>query len=168
MKGMAFQIIDDLLDLSKIEANRLTIEQVPCSVRDIIDEVARLMLVRANQKGLELSVTYRSQPPGRAEVDEIRFRQILVNLLANAIKFTEFGRVDLEISEIDSTHGQHLYRLTVSDTGIGMTYDQVRNAFNAFYQGDASTDRSASHVPVRGLSTIRQNSAYRTLAKTPL
>jgi CheY-like chemotaxis protein len=135
------EIINDVLDLSKIEAGRLQIEQIPCSPHQLVAEVASLMQVRAAAKGLPLRVEYLGPIPETMITDPSRLRQILVNLVGNAIKFTEAGIIRLVTRLIEDPGQQPRLRFDVIDTGIGMTEEVVARLFEPFAQGDASTSR---------------------------
>ncbi len=131
-------IINDILDISKIEAGKMTVEMVRTSPAQIVSEVLALMDVKARAKGLMLSAAYRSLIPETITCDPVRLRQILVNLVGNAIKFTEIGHIKLTTSLEPSTG---LMRFDVEDTGIGLSEDQVGKLFEAFVQADTSTTR---------------------------
>ncbi len=132
-------IINDILDLSKIEAGKLAAEHVQCSPLAVIEEVLSLMRVRADQKGLRLAVEYAGEMPEAITTDPTRLRQILVNLTANAIKFTELGSVRLIVRLVPGN--QPMLEFDVVDTGIGMTPDQQERLFVPFTQADNSTTR---------------------------
>ncbi len=134
-------LINDLLDLSKIEAGALRIERVPCSPRAIAEEVGKLLGVRAAQKQLQLRVRCEPCFPERVLGDPLRLRQILLNLVGNAIKFTVRGSVELLLSSSGDERGATLLKLSVTDTGIGMSPDEVQRLFQPFSQVDASTSR---------------------------
>jgi signal transduction histidine kinase/GAF domain-containing protein/ActR/RegA family two-component response regulator len=138
-------LINDILDLSKIEAGHMTVESVPTCLRELVDGVERLMVPRARAKGIELRVRFGETLPQAVSTDPMRVRQVLINLLGNAIKFTERGHVDLAVSSIPCTSGSDLtsLRFEVRDTGIGMTEEQLSaiRKFEAFRQADASTSR---------------------------
>ena len=134
-------IINDILDLSKIEAGKLDVEHQPCSPRRLVDEVLATMRVRADAKGLRLGVQFDAGVPETIQTDPIRLRQILVNLVGNAVKFTEIGAVNVAV-RLDSTHeNDHLLRFDVVDTGIGMSDSQVDLLFQPFSQADGSMTR---------------------------
>ena len=135
------QLINDILDLSKIEAGRFDIEQVTCSPVKVVAEVAALMDVRAKAKGLLLEVEYASAIPGSILCDPTRLRQILINLVGNAIKFTEVGSVRLVTRFVQDAGGPASLQFDVIDTGIGMTEEQTSRLFLPFTQADASTTR---------------------------
>jgi CheY-like chemotaxis protein len=135
------EIIDDILDLSKIEAGKLELEQVACSPRQILADVLVLMRVRADAKGLGLEVAYEGPLPATVVTDPTRLRQILVNLVGNAIKFTETGSVRVVVQLIEGGRGQPMLRFDVIDTGIGINGDRVAKLFTPFTQGDSSMHR---------------------------
>ncbi|GAA4428961.1 CHASE domain-containing protein [Bremerella cremea] len=131
-------IINDILDLSKIEAGMMTFETVPMRIDVLVREVMDLMEVKATAKGLTLNTIFETKIPMIVHSDPIRLRQILVNLVGNAIKFTEIGRVRLRVSYVKSDKS---VRLSVEDSGIGMTDEQIGKLFQAFVQADNSTAR---------------------------
>ncbi|MBX9652598.1 response regulator [bacterium] len=133
------QLINDILDLSKIEAGKMRIDPVPMSPTVIVNDVARLMSLRAAEKGLTFSVRWGNSIPRFIRSDSVRFRQILLNLIGNAIKFTERGSVELFVEYIEKP--TPLLQCRVLDTGIGMTPEQCCRLFKPFTQADASTSR---------------------------
>ncbi len=133
-------LINDILDLSKIEAGKMTVEHIACSPCGIIAEVTSLMNVRAEAKGVPLTVEYAGPIPATIQSDPVRLRQILVNLTANAIKFTEVGRVSLVTRWVDDGRAPRM-EFDVVDTGIGMTPEQLPRVFQPFDQADTSTTR---------------------------
>ncbi|MCC7204721.1 MAG: PAS domain S-box protein [Phycisphaeraceae bacterium] len=136
------RILNDILDLSKIEAGRMVAEQVACSPAHVIDEVASLMRVRALSKGLAFNVEYVGPVPTRIESDPTRLRQILINLVGNAIKFTQAGGVRVVCRLVDDPGApQPRLRFEVIDTGIGMSAQQISAIFTPFSQADSSTGR---------------------------
>ncbi len=134
-------IINDILDVSKIEAGKMTVEILECSLCEIIADVFSLMRPRAIEKGLHLEVKYESPIPKLIRTDPTRLRQILVNLIANAIKFTEQGNVNMVVSVDDSDAQNATLELRVEDTGIGLTAEQRNNIFQAFTQADETMTR---------------------------
>ena len=134
-------IINDILDVSKIEARRLTLEHVPFAVRDTIEDSVKLLAPRADQKGLELSCRIAPDVPATLAGDPGRLRQILLNLVGNAVKFTDTGEVGVEVTVAERSDGEVLLRCTVRDTGIGVPEDKRWEIFGAFVQADASTTR---------------------------
>jgi signal transduction histidine kinase/ActR/RegA family two-component response regulator len=133
-------LINDMLDLSKIESGRLALENVTFSPCDVVGEVVALMRVRADAKGLPLRAGYRTRVPRRIDGDPTRLRQILINLVGNAIKFTEVGEVRLDV-ELCQTGGEARLVFEVVDGGIGMSPEQIARLFRPFAQADASTTR---------------------------
>jgi signal transduction histidine kinase/ActR/RegA family two-component response regulator len=133
-------LINDILDLSKIEAGKMTVERVACLPGQIILEVASLMQPRAFGKNLGLEVKFTGPVPEVIRSDPTRLRQILVNLVGNAIKFTETGGVRVE-AELGEAGGEPRLRMRVVDTGIGMTQEQMSRLFQPFTQADTSTTR---------------------------
>ena len=130
------RIINDILDLSKIEAGKMALERVACSPVQLVSEVASLMRPRAVGKGLGLDVRFQGPLPARIHADPTRLRQILMNLVGNAVKFTETGDVKMVLRMVDG-----VLRFEVTDTGIGITPEAQVTLFTAFSQADASTTR---------------------------
>lgn len=135
------QIINDILDLSKIDAGKMQVERVDCSPTQLLHEVESLLRVSAREKNLVFSIKVDGRIPSSIQSDPIRLRQILLNLVSNAIKFTDEGKVSLTASLDKSSDGKPLMRFDVADTGIGLTEDQQQNLFAAFTQADTSTTR---------------------------
>lgn len=134
------QVINDILDLSKIEAGKLEVERVLCSPRQAVGEVVALMRVRAEAKGLELQEQYAGAIPDVISSDPTRLRQILLNLVGNALKFTEQGGV-LLVTRFPAGPDDRRLQFEVIDTGIGMSQDQIDRSFVPFSQADYSTTR---------------------------
>ncbi len=133
-------LIDDILDLSKIESGRMTTERMAYSPCRLVAEVASLVRVRADARRLPFNIEYAGPVPETIQTDPTRLRQILINLLGNAIKFTEVGEVRLVIRFVDDEHG-HAMQFDVVDAGIGMAAEQIAKLFQPFTQADASTTR---------------------------
>ncbi|MCC7368437.1 MAG: GAF domain-containing protein, partial [Chloroflexi bacterium] len=134
-------IINDILDFSKIEAGRMDVESVPCNVRQVVEDVADLIAESAHRKGLELVSFVDPQMPERLTGDPGRIRQILLNLAANAVKFTDWGEVVLW-SGITSEDAESVtIRFEVRDTGVGIAPEARPRLFQAFSQADSSTTR---------------------------
>ncbi len=134
-------IINDILDLSKIESGKLDVETINCSPHRVVSEVISLMRLRAEEKDIFLQEKYLGAVPTVIQSDPTRLRQILINLVGNAIKFTNAGSVRLE-TQLERTPGKPprlLFRVT--DTGIGMSGEQMSRLFQPFTQADASTTR---------------------------
>lgn len=134
------QLISDILDLSKIEAVRLEPHLTPCNPRQIVDEVASLMRVRMDAKGLRFAVEYPEPLPASVYSDPLRLRQILINLLGNAAKFTETGAVRI-VSRLVEESASPKLRIDVIDTGIGLKQEQIAMLFQPFTQLDSSARR---------------------------
>jgi signal transduction histidine kinase/CheY-like chemotaxis protein/HPt (histidine-containing phosphotransfer) domain-containing protein len=136
------RIVDDILDYSKLEANKLELETVGINLKDVLEGVMRLMDKAAENKGLRL--TLNLDPGVRLAVrgDPVRLRQILTNLLSNAIKFTERGSVSLTVTRRAETRSQHELRFEVRDTGVGIPGASAARLFQPFSQADASTTRT--------------------------
>lgn len=134
-------IVNDVLDLSKIEAGKLAVELVGFDLKDVLDNILDIVGYKARDKGLELVCKLAPSFPSRIMGDPLRLEQVLSNLLSNAIKFTAAGEVELAVEAIQKTHEKLQIRFTVRDTGIGMTSEQVFHLFQPFVQGDPSTTR---------------------------
>jgi signal transduction histidine kinase/ActR/RegA family two-component response regulator len=134
-------IINDILDLSKVEAGQLCVERVAVSPVQLIEDVRSLMSVRAHEKGITLAVAYRFPLPSSIRTDPLRLRQILVNLVGNAIKFTNEGGVTITVGLDGADTSEPRLRLDVQDTGIGIPAEQAGRLFRPFVQGDDTMSR---------------------------
>jgi PAS domain S-box-containing protein len=134
-------IINDILDISKIEAGKLGVELVRCSPRQIVVETMTLIGVRADAKNLSLNAEYIGPIPESIQTDPTRLRQILINLLGNAIKFTETGGVRLVVRFVCRQGASPVMQFDVVDSGVGMTQEEVAKLFQPFTQADTSTAR---------------------------
>jgi two-component system, sensor histidine kinase and response regulator len=134
-------VINDILDLSKIEAERIVLERIPVTPRDIVVEAAACVEVAANSKGLALKIRESDPIPAQIFSDPTRLRQILVNLLSNAVKFTDRGEISLTTRRVETEANQPRLVFEVQDTGIGMSDDQLSRLFRPFMQSDSSTTR---------------------------
>lgn len=134
-------LINEILDLSKIEAGKLEIERTACSPAEIIDDVTSIMQIRAREKGLPLRTKFVDPIPETIECDPIRLRQILINLVGNAIKFTEKGCVCVTTRLLHKRGTPPMLQVKVFDTGIGMTELQIAKVFLPFTQADSSMTR---------------------------
>ncbi len=136
-------IINDILDFSKIEAGKLELTLRECSPVGVFENVMEIMSIRAAEKGLELVCAPSHDLPARISVDEDRLRQILINLVGNAVKFTARGSVTLRATSVpDPNHpGAHRFRVSIVDTGIGIPADRMDQLFKPFSQTDASMAR---------------------------
>ncbi len=138
-------IINDILDFSKIEAGRMELEQQPFEVRDCVESALDLVAAKAHDKGLELAYFIDAQTPAALVGDVTRLRQILINLLGNALKFTDRGEVVISIetthTEQHDDHSWYTLHFAVKDTGLGIPADRLNRLFQSFSQVDASTTR---------------------------
>jgi len=135
-------LINDILDLSKVEAGRLEVERVPCAVHQVVHEVADIMRLRAEEKGVRLVVAFPGALPATVLTDPARVRQIVTNLIGNALKFTLQGEVTVTLRLVDAA-GDTTPRLAIdiADTGIGIPADKLDAIFEPFVQAEASTTR---------------------------
>ncbi|MEL6108448.1 MAG: response regulator, partial [Planctomycetota bacterium] len=136
-------IINDILDLSKIEAGKLEVQRESFEPVRLIHDVVSIMNVRAIEKGLQLSFDIDSRVPRTIQSDPKRLKQILVNLVGNAIKFTERGyvRIQAQCDRSNEQGEQRLFAVSVSDTGLGLAIDEKERLFEPFVQGDSGTTR---------------------------
>jgi signal transduction histidine kinase len=138
-------IINDLLDVAKIEAGRIVIDEQPFSLHDCLSESLQPLLLQAHAKGIQLHARVQPSVPQQLVGDALRLRQVLINLIGNALKFTEHGEVRIEIARADAQDGDPpdrlRLRIAVTDTGIGMTRDQIGQIFDPFIQADGSITR---------------------------
>jgi two-component system, NarL family, sensor histidine kinase EvgS len=145
--GALLQILDDLLDYSKIEAGRLVIVNEPFELRELVDNAVGLLAQRAHEKGLKVRVDIGSEVAARLRSDSVRLRQILFNLLSNAIKFTPSGEVSVSVATMQrvdaatSLPARQRLALTVADTGIGIAPEAQPQLFEPFVQAESSTTR---------------------------
>ncbi len=151
------QVINDILDYSKIDAGRMSIEQVGFSLRQVLSDAVNSVSVHAREKSLRLILDVQPGLPDALLGDPLRIHQILLNLLGNAVKFTERGEVVLRAERTGETSGVGL-RLSVRDTGIGIAPEKLRLIFEPFSQADASTTRRYGGTGL-GLSITRQLAA---------
>ncbi len=135
-------IINDILDFSKVEAGKLELESIEIDVRDLIESVTMLMKHAADRRGLRINYLIAPDVPSRVRGDPIRLRQILANLVSNAIKFTEKGGVSVEVSRRNASRTDVELMFAVQDTGSGMPPEVTQRLFSAFSQADASTTRT--------------------------
>ncbi len=134
-------ILNDILDLSKIEAGKMELESREFYPLEVLEGVAKLLAVRAHEKGLEIVCHVAQNAPEAVCGDEIRIRQVLLNLLGNAIKFTETGEVEIRAAVESLAADRITLEFTVRDTGIGIPEDKQRLIFDSFSQADTSTTR---------------------------
>jgi signal transduction histidine kinase/CheY-like chemotaxis protein len=134
------QVINDILDISKIEAGQFELARDACSVCDVLYEVVRLLRVRADEKGIQLRLSIQGLLPASLETDSLRLKQVLINLIGNAIKFTSQGTVDVLVQACPLDSPTRI-EFRVTDSGVGMTAEQLSRLFRPFSQADASTSR---------------------------
>lgn len=134
-------IINDILDFSKIEAGKLDMEAIPFRLDEVLDNLGNLAAMKAQEKGLELLFDTHPDVPRALIGDPLRLGQILVNLTGNAVKFTEKGEIVIHTEPLRISDDEVEIKLTVQDTGIGMTSEQVGRLFQSFSQADTSTTR---------------------------
>ncbi len=134
-------IVNDILDFSKIEAGKMVFEALPFSVADTVLEAIRVLAVDAHKKGLELIADIQPEVPALVVGDPIRLRQVVINLVGNAIKFTEKGEVVVQIGVVQKSEQLIALDIVVRDSGIGVPPDKQRAIFEAFSQADVSTTR---------------------------
>jgi two-component system, sensor histidine kinase and response regulator len=135
------EIINDILDFSKIEAQRLDLEHAEFDLRETVGDAAKLLALRAAEKGIELACHIMPDVPDMVLGDAGRLRQVLLNVLGNAVKFTTEGEVVLRVTLHSANESQVTLHFAVSDTGIGIAVDKQRQIFQAFTQADSSTTR---------------------------
>jgi signal transduction histidine kinase/CheY-like chemotaxis protein/HPt (histidine-containing phosphotransfer) domain-containing protein len=135
------ELINDILDLSKVEAGRLEVERLPCEVHQVVLDVARIMTIKAQEKGIGLRVCFDGPLPEQALTDPHRLRQVVTNLVGNAIKFTAQGEVRISL-RMDPQAGSTRMQIDVADSGIGIPADRLESIFEPFVQAEASTTRN--------------------------
>jgi signal transduction histidine kinase len=134
------RLLNDVLDLSKIEMGRMEIERVPVQLRPLVEDIISLLQIKAREKGLMMRLYFEDAVPPAILTDPTRLRQILINIVGNAIKFTEQGEVAVRQKILHSAHGP-LLAFEISDTGIGLIEEQKKKLFQPFSQADSSTTR---------------------------
>ncbi len=149
------ELINDLLELSRIEAGKMTLEAIPFDLRLAVEEVAELMAGRAAERDLDLIVRYAPSAPRHCIGDPSRIRQIVANLVSNALKFTPRGHVILNVEGESGADGQAALRLEVEDTGVGVPEGRTEAIFDRFTQSDASIPRTHGGAGL-GLAICRQ------------
>ena len=156
--GVLLHLIDDLLDLAKVEAGKLTLEAITFSLTTVLATVQSIIQVKAGEKGLRLMVTTDPATPEYLVGDPHRLQQVLLNLLSNAVKFTAQGDIVLTVHPLPDDGNQTTLEFLVRDTGIGMTSTQISGIFEQFSQADGSTTRRYGGTGL-GLSISRQLAA---------
>jgi Amt family ammonium transporter len=152
------RILNDILDVSKIEAGRIEAERIPVSRHEIIEDVVAVMRQAASTKGIGFDIHYVGEVPVTIQTDPTRLRQVLMNLVGNAIKFTEQGGVRLSIEFHDAPDSGPVLQFAVSDTGVGLSPAACERIFDAFSQADASTTREFGGTGL-GLTICKQLAA---------
>jgi signal transduction histidine kinase/DNA-binding response OmpR family regulator len=135
-------VVNDILDFSKIEAGRLELNEIAFDLRRTVNEMIKGLALRADQKGLELVCDLRPELPDFVQADPVRLRQVLVNLVGNAIKFTARGEIVLRLEQLSRSGDDVRLHFTVRDTGIGIPPEKQSQIFEAFVQGDGSITRN--------------------------
>jgi signal transduction histidine kinase/AmiR/NasT family two-component response regulator len=148
-------IINDILDFSRIEAGRMNIDPIPFDLNNTVDEAGTLIAEKASKKGVELIIRYAPGVPRRVVADAGRIRQVLLNLLGNALKFTDHGHVMLNVERLDQGGPLAQIRFSVEDTGIGIEPDKLDTVFEKFTQADGSITRRYGGTGL-GLSISKQ------------
>ena len=133
------QILNDILDISKIEANKISVERIECDPRSVVDDAVCALRLRAGERGIAIETEFADNVPALVHTDPTRLRQVLVNLIGNAVKFTETGSV--RVCSRYSFQDDGRLEIDVVDTGIGMSEEQVARLFQPFAQADSSTTR---------------------------
>jgi len=147
-------LINDILDISKVEAGKLAVEIIDCNVDEILSVINASMRPLASEKGIGFDVVLMTDVPEQIKTDPTRLNQCLVNLIGNAVKFTETGAVTVEIS-LEQMGGKPFVRFDVADTGIGIPVDQQKSIFDKFMQADSSTTRKHGGTGL-GLAITKQ------------
>ncbi|HYO24970.1 MAG TPA: response regulator [Lacipirellulaceae bacterium] len=167
---LLLELLNEILDLSKMEAGKLTLETSPLPLRKIVGELSHTFGARASEKGLAFSATIDQAVPTHLLGDSLRVRQILINLLNNAIKFTDQGRVSLEVTLESACDREAWVRFAVTDTGIGISPEDQERIFSPFTQVDASTTRRHDGAGL-GLAItaelIRAMAGFRSIKSMP-
>jgi CheY-like chemotaxis protein len=134
-------LINDILDFSKIEANRVELENIPFNLESVMDEVLNTTGIRAYEKRIEIAQRIYPDVPRYLKGDPVRLKQILINLIGNAVKFTAVGHILIRASLVSRTPSETILRFSVSDTGIGIPSNKVERIFQPFSQASGSTTR---------------------------
>jgi PAS domain S-box-containing protein len=150
-------LINNILDLAKVESGQLSFEEVDFDLRELVDSIAESMGPRAHQKHLELAAQVADDVPGTLAGDPLRLRQVIVNLLSNSVKFTAEGEIVLSVdmARPDTGSGTALIRFSVTDTGIGISPEKTDTIFDAFTQADSSTTRKYGGTGL-GLTIVKR------------
>ncbi len=149
------RLLDDILDLARIESGGLNIESAAFDLHRVLESIETLTRMKAGEKGLSISTRVAPDVPGRLVGDPLRLRQVLLNLVNNAIKFTKSGEINIHAALKNSSDNKHILAFTVADTGIGIPEAEISYLFNHFTQADASTTREYGGSGL-GLAICRQ------------
>jgi len=140
--NLLLSLINDLLDISRIDAEKMELDFIQCNLYDMVDEISQMLITRMEEKNLEFIVDASETVPRLVVADSLRLKQILINLLTNAVKFTDTGHIRLGITASETKPGDRAdVTFTVQDTGIGMDAETLARVFEVFTQGDVSTTR---------------------------
>ena len=139
--GSLLRILNDILDLTKIEAGKLSMEEKPFPLRDCLAEAVDILIPEARRKGIELTLSTADNIPATVTGDQLRLRQVLTNLIGNAVKFTEHGKVEVRVDAGDTNGGGREFRFSIDDTGIGIPDNKKDLLFKPFSQVDESDTR---------------------------
>ncbi len=132
---MLLELINDILDFSKIEAGGMRLEPIPCNLRDMVEEVHEILAVKIKEKGLDFKVRIAKDVPKEVLIDPVRIKQILLNLIGNAVKFTEKGHVEVSVKVKEDTEDKVTLKFEINDTGIGIDKAKQSKIFEKFEQG---------------------------------
>jgi signal transduction histidine kinase/DNA-binding response OmpR family regulator len=153
--GTLLSIVNDLLDISKIESGRLQITPVEYYMASLLNDVITLVITRMDEKPVKFNINISDDLPSRLYGDDLRIKQILNNLLSNAVKYTRSGTIELSMSCTREESGDIYMNITVSDTGIGISEDDQKKLFNAYYQVDTRASRTIEGTGL-GLSITKR------------
>jgi signal transduction histidine kinase/CheY-like chemotaxis protein len=148
-------LINDILDFSKIEAGKLNIEEVPFSLKELMEDLANVISIAAENKGIEFMIQSDLSTPFFLKGDPLRVNQILINLCSNAVKYTEEGQVVVSIRPVEKDFYHVVLEITVKDSGIGIDADKLPHLFDEFYQTDSSTTRKYGGTGL-GLAIVKK------------
>ncbi|HEX4243850.1 MAG TPA: response regulator [Steroidobacteraceae bacterium] len=153
--GSLLEIINDILDFSKIEAGKLVLDHTGFCLRDVVEEAAEILAERASTKGLELICDIPPAMETAVLGDRVRLRQVIINLISNAVKFTERGEIKVKVRQIDPNLSNSVFRFEIEDTGIGIRPENCATIFESFAQEDISTTRQYGGTGL-GLAICKQ------------
>jgi len=148
-------LVNDILDFSKIEAGKLDLELAPLNIRHVLEKTCELLAFQAQSKGLEMILSVSPELPDETYGDSVRIRQILMNLISNAIKFTDTGHIHVQATPINFENNNMTLEIRISDTGIGITDQSINRLFKSFSQADSSTTRKYGGTGL-GLTICKQ------------